>query len=223
MDKKLLIQGVAKYVSGILLVGAMLFIPAGTLHYSGAWLFMAVLFLPMLMIGVVLMFKDKELLRKRLNAKEKQSAQKGVLALSAVMFIGGFAAAGLDRRFGWTSVPGGAAAAAAVVFLAGYAMYAEVLRENAYLSRTVEVQQGQKVVDTGLYGLIRHPMYTATILMFTSIPLILGSLVSLVFFLIYPAVIIMRIGNEEKLLEKELDGYSEYEKKVRYRLLPFIW
>ena len=201
----------------------LLFIPAGTLRYSGGWLFIALLFIPMLIMGFVLIRKDPALLEKRLNAKETQNEQKGVVAVSGIMFLAGFILAGLDRRFGWTSIPGWAVAAGAVIFLVGYLMYAEVMRENSYLSRTVEVQSGQKVIDTGLYGIVRHPMYTATILMFLAMPVILGSLVSLAVFLIYPVVIVRRIGNEEEVLEKGLEGYTEYKKKVKYRLVPFIW
>lgn len=224
MDKKkLLSKGLTKYIAGLILVMLLLFIPAGTLRYSGGWLFIALLFIPMLIMGFVLIRKDPALLEKRLNAKETQSEQKGVVAVSGIMFLAGFILAGLDHRFGWTSIPGWAVAAGAVLFLGGYLMYAEVMRENSYLSRTVEVQSGQKVIDTGLYGIVRHPMYTATILMFLAMPVILGSLVSLAVFLIYPVVIVRRIGNEEEVLEKGLEGYAEYKKKVKYRLLPFIW
>ena len=224
MDKKkLLSKGLTKYIAGLILVMLLLFIPAGTLRYSGGWLFIALLFIPMLIMGFVLIRKDPALLEKRLNAKETQNEQKGVVAVSGIMFLAGFILAGLDRRFGWTSIPGWAVAAGAVIFLVGYLMYAEVMRENSYLSRTVEVQSGQKVIDTGLYGIVRHPMYTATILMFLAMPVILGSLVSLAVFLIYPVVIVRRIGNEEEVLEKGLEGYTEYKKKVKYRLVPFIW
>ena len=221
--KKLLSKGLTKYIAGLILVMLLLFIPAGTLRYSGAWLFIALLFIPMLLMGAVLIKKDPQLLEKRLNTKETQSEQKGVVAISGIMFLGGFILAGLDRRFGWTRIPGWAVGISAVTFLAGYIMYAEVMRENSYLSRTVEVQSGQKVIDTGLYGMVRHPMYTATILMFLAMPVILGSLISLAVFLIYPVVIVRRIGNEEEVLEKGLEGYTEYKKKVRFRLLPFIW
>ena len=221
--KKLLSKGLTKYIAGLILVMLLLFIPAGTLRYSGAWLFIALLFIPMLLMGAVLIKKDPQLLEKRLNAKETQSEQKGVVAISGIMFLAGFIIAGLDRRFGWTRIPDWAVGISAVIFLAGYIMYAEVMRENSYLSRTVEVQSGQKVIDTGLYGMVRHPMYTATILMFLAMPVILGSLISLAVFLIYPVVIVRRIGNEEEVLEKGLEGYTEYKKKVRFRLLPFIW
>lgn len=223
MTKELLIKGLVKFLSGLLLIGAMLFLPAGSLDYPGGWLFIGLLFVPMLILGIVLAVKDPALLEKRLNAKEKQSEQKGVLAVSAAMFIGGFAMAGLSFRKGWLMMPKAAAAVGAVIFLLSYLMYAEVMRENSYLSRTVEVQEGQKVIDTGLYGVVRHPMYSATVLMFLSIPLILGSVIALVIFLVYPFVLVMRIKNEEQVLEKGLAGYSEYKKKVRYRLIPFIW
>jgi len=223
MNKGLISKGLTKYLAGLVLVMLLLFLPAGTLKYAGGWLFIALLFIPMLIMGIVLLMKDPELLGKRLNAKEKQSEQKGVVAASGLMFLAGFILAGLSFRFGWPAIPRWGVAAGAVVFLLSYLMYAEVLRENTYLSRTVEVQSGQKVIDTGLYGIVRHPMYTATIFMFLAIPVILGSLISLAVFLIYPVVIIRRIGNEEEVLEKGLEGYTEYKKKVRYRLLPFIW
>lgn len=223
MNRKLLIQGLSKLIIGIILVGVLVFLPAGTLGYTGGWLFMGALFIPMLILGTVLFVKEPELLKKRLDSKEKESEQKGVVALSGVMFLAGFIMAGLTYRFGWVSFPEWAAIIGVVLFLLSYVMYAEVMRENAYLSRTVEVQENQKVVDTGLYGAMRHPMYTATILMFLSIPVILGSVISFVIFLIYPIIIALRIGNEEKILEEGLEGYSEYKKKVRYKLIPFIW
>ncbi len=223
MDTKLLARAVAAYVVGVVFVGAFVFIPAGTIRFFGGLLLIAVLFIPMFIMGIVMFVKSPSLLEKRLNSKEKEKTQKGVIAASLAMFVLGFVLAGLDFRFSWLVLPKGVQIAAAVVFLLGYAMYAEVLRENEYLSRTVEVQSGQKVIDTGLYGVVRHPMYSATILMFLSLPLVLGSLIAFVVFLIYPAVIVMRIGNEEKVLEEGLEGYSEYKKKVRYRLLPFIY
>ena len=223
MDKKLMTSALTKYLMGAVLLGEMIFLPAGTLRFAQGWLFMAVLFVPMLIMGVVMAVKSPELLRKRLNGKEEKSTQKAVVAASGLMFAAAFAAAGLSYRFGWLRLPMGASIAAAVVFLAGYGMYAEVLRENAYLSRTVEVQRGQKVIDTGLYGVIRHPMYTATILMFLAAPLVMGSVVSFIICLAYPVIITARLKNEEKVLEEGLDGYREYKKKVRYRLLPFIW
>lgn len=204
-------------------MGLVLFLPAGTLAYPNAWLFLALLFIPMLMLGVVLFTKAPELLEKRLQSKEKENTQKGVVAASGLMFIGSFVLAGLDFRFGWTNVPDWVVMVSAVVLLASYGMYGEVMRENAYLSRTVEVQENQKVIDTGLYGVIRHPMYTATIFLFLAIPLVLGSWIAFAVMLLYPVVIIARIGNEEKVLEEGLPGYREYKKKVRYRLIPFIW
>ena len=223
MDKQLAKKGLIRFGIGILLVMLLLFLPAGTLRYAGGWRFLFVLFVPMLLMGLVLLKKNPELLKKRLDAKEKQGTQKAVVLLSLLMFVGGFILAGLDFRFDWVQLPRFVSRIAAVIFLIGYAMYAEVMRENAYLSRTVKVQEGQKVVDTGLYGIVRHPMYTATILMFTMIPLILGSLAALPVFLLYPAIIVKRIGNEEKVLAKELSGYDAYLKKVKYRLFPKIW
>ena len=223
MDKQLAKNGLIRFGIGILLVMLLLFLPAGTLRYAGGWRFLFVLFVPMLIMGLVLLKKNPELLKKRLDAKEKQGTQKAVVLLSLLMFVGGFILAGLDFRFDWVQLPRFVSRIAAVIFLVGYAMYAEVMRENAYLSRTVKVQEGQKVVDTGLYGIVRHPMYTATILMFTMIPLILGSLAALPVFLLYPAIIVKRIGNEEQVLAKELQGYDAYLKKVKYRLFPKIW
>ncbi|NLL90797.1 MAG: isoprenylcysteine carboxylmethyltransferase family protein [Ruminococcaceae bacterium] len=223
MYKKLFVQATVKYLSGLLLLSALLFIPAGTLKYWNAWLFIAVLFIPMLITGIVLAVKNPELLRRRLNAKEKETEQKSVVFLSALMFIGGFVVAGLDYRFKWLLLPKGIVFAAAAVFLSAYLLYVEVLRENTYLSRTIEVQENQKVVDTGLYGIVRHPMYAATVLLFLSAPLVLGSLFSFAVFLIYPAITVKRIKNEEKVLEKELDGYSEYKTRIKYRLVPYIW
>ena len=220
---KLLVSGLVKFTLGIVLVAAMLFLPAWTFAYPGAWLFLAVLFIPMLIMGVVLFAKAPGLLEKRLKNKEKESTQKGVVALSGLIFPLGFIISALDFRFSVSSVPLGCTVLASVLFLSGYGMYGEVMRENAYLSRTVEVQEGQKVIDTGLYGLVRHPMYLATLLMFIPIPLILGSFLGLIPFALYPAVIIVRILNEEKVLSGELDGYTEYKKKVKYRLIPYIW
>lgn len=220
---KLLVNALVKFVCGILLMGLVLFLPAGTFYYSNAWLFIALLFIPMLFLGVVLFLKAPELLRKRLNSKEKENAQVGIVAASALMFVGAFVAAGLDFRFGWTVVPTWLVALAAAVQFASYGLYAEVMRENAYLSRTVEVQENQKVVDTGLYGVIRHPMYTATILLYLAMPIVLGSWIAFVIMLCYPVIIIFRIRNEEKVLEQGLAGYKEYKQKVKYRLIPFIW
>ena len=221
--KKLLISALTKFLAGLVLMGLVLFLPAGTWNFFNGWLFLTLLFVPMLFLGVVLFLKAPELLEKRLQSKEKENTQKGVVAASGLMFIGAFVLAGLDFRFGWTKVPMWLVIAAAVVLLASYAMYAEVMRENAYLSRTVEVQENQKVIDTGLYGIIRHPMYTATIFLFLAIPLVLGSWISFAIMLLYPVAIVARIGNEEKVLEEGLQGYKDYKKKVKYRLLLFIW
>lgn len=223
MNRILFIQAITKFVLGVALVGLLIFLPAGTFSFFQGWLFMAVLFVPMLIAGIVMMFKNPELLKKRLNAKEKQAEQDLVVKLSGLMFLLGFVIAGLNFRFDWYVLPNGVSVGATIVFLAAYLLYAEVLRENTYLSRTIEVQDDQKVIDTGLYGIVRHPMYSATLLLFLTMPLILGSLYSFVIFLAYPAIIAKRIKNEERFLENELEGYREYEKKVRYRLLPFIW
>ena len=220
---KLLINALTKLIAGAVLIGLLLFLPAWTFNYLGAWIFMGVLLIPVMIMGVVLFVKAPALLKKRLQNKEKEKAQKGVIALSGLMFIGGFVLSALDFRFGWSYVPLWLTITAAVIFLAGYGMFAEVTRENAYLSRTVEVQEGQRVVSTGLYGVVRHPMYLATLLMFLPMPLILQSLWGLIPFAIYPVVIIIRIINEEKVLEEGLEGYSEYKKRVKYRLIPFIW
>ena len=220
---KLLISGLTKLIFGIVLIGLLLFLPAWTFNYFGAWLLLGVLFVPMIIMGAVMLIKAPALLEKRLNTKEKEATQRGVVALSALMFLGGFVLSALDFRFGWSYVPMWLTVAAAVIFLVGYGLYAEVMRENAYLSRTVEVQEGQKVIDTGLYGIVRHPMYLATLLMFLPIPLILQSLWGLIPMALYPVVIVVRILNEEKVLTKDLRGYKEYKKKVKYRLIPFIW
>lgn len=221
--QKLLLSALTKFLAGLVLMGLVLFLPAGTWKYSNAWLFLGLLFIPMLILGVVLFVKAPELLEKRLQSKEKESTQKGVVAVSGLMFIGAFVLAGLDFRFGWTNVPAWVVTVAAVILLASYGMYGEVMRENAYLSRTVEVQENQKVIDSGLYGVIRHPMYTATIFLFLAIPLVLGSWIAFAVMLLYPAAIIARIGNEEKVLGEGLQGYTEYKKKVKYRLVPFVW
>ena len=220
---KLLFSALTKFLVGIILVGALLFVPAGSFSYTGGWLFVALLFIPMLVLGVVLLIKAPDLLAKRLGAKEKENTQKGVVALSGLLFLVGFIVAGLDHRFGWSHVPTWLVIVASVILLASYALYGEVMRENAYLSRTIEVQEGQKVVDTGLYGIVRHPMYAVTIWLFLSIPLVLGSFWSLLCFAPYPIVIVIRILNEEKVLTAALDGYADYKKKVKYRLIPFIW
>ena len=223
MKVKLLINALTKFTCGLLLVGLLIFLPAGTLYYTGGWLFLGLLFVPMLIAGFVMLFKSPEFLAKRLDAKEKQATQKGVLAFSGLMFIAGFVVAGLDHRFGWSHMPAWVTITAAVLFLAAYALYAEVMRENAYLSRTIKVEEGQKVVDTGLYGIVRHPMYMATVLLFLMMPIVLGSWYALIVFAFYPAIIIVRLKDEEELLSRELPGYTEYKQKVKYRILPFVW
>ena len=220
---KLAISALIKFTVGLALVGLLLFLPAGTLSYANGWLFIGLLFLPMLLLGIVLLIRSPELLEKRLGAKEKENTQKGVVAASGLLFIAGFEVAGLDFRFGWSEMPLWVVTVASVVLLISYALYAEVMRENAYLSRTVEVREGQKVVDTGLYGIVRHPMYAVTVWLFLSIPVVLGSWWAFLCFLPYVALIVIRIINEEKLLTSELEGYEEYKKRVKYRLLPFIW
>ena len=214
MTKKLFVQAITKFLLGAALVGLLIFLPAGTVRYPNGWLLMGLLFVPMFCAA---------LLQKRLDAKERQAEQSLIVKLSGVMFVGGFVLAGLDFRLGWTVVPVWAVRTAAVVFLLAYGLYAEVLRENAYLSRTIEVQEGQKVIDTGLYGVVRHPMYSATILLFLSMPLLLGSWVSFVVFLAYPLLIVKRLRSEEALLTADLPGYGDYCKKVRFRLIPFVW
>ena len=223
MNQKLFLQAIIKFLFGILLVGLLVFLPAGTFRFFEGWLFMGILFIPMFIAGIVMMAKNPGLLESRLNAKEKQSDQSLVVKLSGLMFLAGFIVAGLDFRFGWFPLPKGVSVGAAVVFLMAYVLYAEVLRENTYLSRTIEVQENQKVIDTGLYGVVRHPMYFATLLLFLAMPLVLGSLISFAVFLAYPFIIAKRIQGEEQFLEQELPGYKEYKEKVKYRLLPFIW
>ncbi|MBE6696256.1 MAG: isoprenylcysteine carboxylmethyltransferase family protein [Ruminococcaceae bacterium] len=220
---KLLINAVLKFVMGLLLVSALLFLPAGTLGYMNAYLFIGLLFIPMFILGIILFLKAPALLEKRLSAKEKEKTQKGAVALSGLLFVAGFVVAGLDFRFEWSHIPDWLVIISSFVLLASYALYAEVMRENAYLSRTVEVQENQRVVDTGLYSIVRHPMYAVTLWLFISIPIVLGSWWSLLCFLPYIAVIVVRIINEERVLENGLEGYSEYKKRVKYRLLPFIW
>lgn len=220
---KLLVNALIKFLCGVILMGAVLFLPAGTMNYPNAWLFMALLFIPMLLLGVILFCKAPDLLAKRLKSKEKETAQVGVVIFSALMFVGAFVLAGLDFKYGWTQVPLCLVIAAAILQLAAYGFYAEVMRENAYLSRTVEVQENQKVVDTGLYGIIRHPMYSATILLYLAMPLVLGSWISFLVMLLYPVIIVFRIRNEEKVLEEGLEGYREYKQRVKYRLIPFVW
>lgn len=220
---KLLISALLKYIMGILLVMTLLFIPAGSFYYTNAWLFIGLLFIPMLILGIILFIKSPDLLRKRLNAREKENIQKGVVAISGLLFFVGFIVAALDYRFKWSNVPLWATVLASSILLVSYALYAEVMRENVYLSRTVEVQENQTVIDSGLYGIVRHPMYAVTIWLFLSIPIILGSLWSFVCFLPYIIVIVIRIKDEEKVLEKELNGYIEYKQKVKYRLIPLVW
>ena len=220
---KLLAQGLLKMLSGMLIVGLVLFLPAGTWNYFNGWLFCGLLFLPMLVLGALLLWKAPALLEKRLNTKEQEKTQMAVVAVSSLLFLAAFVAAGLDFRFGWTHVPIWLVCLAAVLQLAAYGLYAEVMRENAWLSRTVEVQENQKVIDTGLYGIIRHPMYKSTVLLFLAMPLVLGSWVSFAIMLLYPVVIVFRIRNEEQVLEAGLAGYREYKQRVRCRLLPFIW
>ena len=223
MTLKLFIQAILKFLLGVVLVGVLVFLPAGTLHYLNGWIFMGILFIPMFFAGIVMMFKSPELLKKRLNAKEKEKEQSLVVKLSGLMFIAGFVLAGLDYRFSWFFLPLWVSITASVLFIIAYILYAEVLRENTYLSRTIEVQENQKVVDTGLYGIVRHPMYAVTLVLFLSMPLVLGSLISMVVFLAYPFIIAKRIKNEEEVLERDLQGYCEYKQKVKYRLMPFIW
>ena len=220
---KLLAQGLIKLLAGVLMLGLVLFLPAGTWAYPNAWLFCGLLFVPMLVLGALLLWKAPALLEKRLSAKEQEKAQVVVVAVSSLLFVAAFVAAGLDFRFNWTHVPTWLVCLAAVIQLASYGLYAEVMRENAWLSRTVEVQENQKVLDTGLYGIVRHPMYTATILLFLAMPLVLGSWLSFAIMLLYPVVIFFRIRNEEQVLEAGLEGYMEYKQRVRYRLIPYIW
>lgn len=223
MTVKLFIEAIVKFTLGVVLIGALIFLPAGTFAFAGGWLLMGILFVPMFIAGLVMMAKDPSLLASRLEAKEKEKKQSVVVKLSGLMFVLGFVLAGLDFRFGWIELPFTVNIIAAVVFIAAYIIYAEVLRENTYLSRTIKVVEGQKVISTGLYGIVRHPMYFATVLLFMAIPLVLGSLVSFVVFWAYPFIIAARIKNEEEVLTRELDGYDEYKKKVKYRMLPFIW
>lgn len=223
MRARLAGRGLAAFLTGMLAVGLLVFLPAGTLRYPCGWLFCGILFLPMFLMGIVLLIKNPSLLEKRLWRKEEQSEQKTVVLLSALMFLAGFILCGLNYRFQWIPLPAWIPAVSAVIFLIGYIMYAEVLRENTYLSRTVEVQEEQKVIDTGLYGIVRHPMYTATILMFCTIPLVLGAVIALPVFLLYPVILVRRIRNEEQVLSEGLKGYSDYRKKVKYRLFPHLW
>ncbi len=223
MTAKLFFRAIAAFIAGLVIVGLLLFLPAGSFAFVKAWILIGVLFVPMFVAGIVMMFVNPSLLEKRLNAKEKEGEQKLVIALSGLMFIAAFVVAGLNYRFAWIEMPMWTSLVAAGIFIAAYILYAEVLRENVYLSRTVEVQENQKVIDTGLYGVVRHPMYMATLLLFLSMPLILGSPVSFVIMLAYIPIIAARIKNEEKVLEEGLEGYAEYKKKVKHRVIPFIW
>ena len=223
MDVKLFSQALSKFLFGLIIISLLLFIPAGTLNYPNAWLFLALLFIPMFIAGIIMLIKSPKLLKRRLNAKEEENEQKIVILISGAIFLLAFIIAGLNFRFGWSKLPQIVVVVASIIFLLSYIMYAEVLRENIYLSRTVEVSENQKVVDSGLYGLVRHPMYTSTIFLFLSMPLILGSLFSFVIMLIYPIIIFFRIKNEERFLEIKLEGYKEYKEKVKYKLIPFIW
>ncbi len=217
------LQAIVKFAAGVALTGVLLFWPAGSWAYYNGWLLMGVLFVPMMVVGVVLMVRNPKLLERRMQHKEKQREQSAVVRLSGLMFVAGFVLAGLGARYGWYVLPMWVSVVAAVVLLLAYQLYAEVLRENTYLSRTIEVQEGQMLVDTGLYGVVRHPMYSATVLMFMSMPLVLGSLPAFVLFLSYPALIVVRIRGEERLLETELKGYQEYKMRVKYRLIPHLW
>ena len=223
MTIKLFLQAITKFIFGFILVGLLIFLPAGTFSFFNGWLFMGLLFAPMFFAGFVMMFKNPILLKSRLDAKEKQQNQGTVIKLSGLMFLAGFIVAGLNFRFDWFTLPKSVVIGAAMVFLVAYILYAEVLRENTYLSRTIEVQENQKVIDTGLYGIVRHPMYSVTLFLFLSMPFVLGSIYSFLIFLAYPLIIAKRIKGEEEFLEKELEGYREYKQKVKYRLIPFIW
>lgn len=223
MKNSLWLQALVKFLAGVILVGLLIFLPAGTLAYWNGWLLMGLLFIPMCIAGAVMLVKSPNLLKSRLDGKEKETEQKLVVLVSGALFLAGFILSGLTFRFGWLPLPTWTIIVASVAFLFGYGLYAEVLRENAYLSRTIGVQEGQKVVSTGLYGVVRHPMYLATIVMFLSIPLVLGSLIAFFVFLPYPLVLVFRIRNEEQVLEEQLDGYTEYQQRIKYRLIPFIW
>ena len=223
MSAKLFLSAILKFTAGVILVGVLIFLPAGTLHYPQGWLLMGILFVPMFLAGLVMMAKNPNLLRSRLDAKEKEREQSLVVKLSGLMFLVGFILAGLSFRFGWFMLPKWVSIVGAVLFLSSYALYAEVLRENTWLSRTIEVQEGQTVVSTGLYGIVRHPMYAVTLVLFLSMPLVLGSTLAFLVFLAYPFIIAKRIRNEEEVLARDLPGYTEYLKKVRWRLIPFVW
>ena len=223
MDIKLFFQALSKFLIGLIIICILIFIPAGTVNYPNGWLFIALLFIPMFFAGIIMLFKSPDLLRRRLNAKEEEDEQKTVILISGIIFLLAFILAGLNFRFVWFKLPTVVIIIASVIFLIAYIMYAEVLRENEYLSRTVEVSENQKVVDSGLYGIVRHPMYTSTIFLFLSMPLVLDSIFSFVVMLVYPIIIIFRIRNEEKVLENELIGYKEYKEKVKYKLVPYLW
>lgn len=223
MTVKLFIQAILKFTLGAVLVGLLIFLPAGTVNFFGGWLLMGILFIPMFFAGIIMMIKNPSLLESRLDAKEKLKDQDIVVKLSGLMFVCGFVVAGLDFRFGWSYIPFPVVIIGAILFLISYVLYAEVLRENTYLSRTIEVKEGQRVIDTGLYGIVRHPMYSATLLLFLSMPVILGSLYAFIIFLCYPFIIAARLKSEERFLEKELSGYKEYKNKVKWRLIPFVW
>lgn len=223
MTAKLFIGAITKFLFGVAIVGLLIFLPAGSFSYFNGWLLMGVLFIPITIAGIVMMFKNPKLLEKRLNGKENEKDQSLVVKLSGLMFLAGFIVAGLDYRFSWYILPKGVAIGGAVIFLLAYILYAEVMRENTYLSRIIQVQENQKVIDTGLYGIVRHPMYSVTLILFLAMPIVLGSIFSFIIFLAYPFIIATRIKGEEELLEKELDGYREYKQKVKYRLIPFIW
>jgi len=223
MNIKLFFEALLKFSLGLILIGLLIFVPANTIKYWNGWLFMGLLLIPMFIAGIVMMIKAPNLLKSRLDAKEKETEQKSVVALSGLMFVTGFIIAGLNYRFNWIQLPNIVVIIASIIFLLSYILYAEVLRENTFLSRTIEVQKDQKVIDTGLYGIVRHPMYFATIFLFLSMPLILGSLISFIIFLVYPFIIAKRIKSEEQVLEQELKGYKEYKKKVKYKMIPFVW
>ena len=223
MNVKLFLQAIIKYLCGVLIVGCLLFIPANSFEYWNGWLFMGLLFIPMFIAGIILIIKNPELLKKRLNAKEKENEQKWVLLFSGLMFLSGFIVAGLNYRYKWIEIPNMVIIISSILFIIAYILYVEVLRENTFLSRTIEIQDNQKVIDTGLYGIVRHPMYAVTMLLFLTMPLVLGSMISFMIFLIYPIIIGKRIRNEEKILEKDLKGYTEYKKKVKYKVIPFVW
>ena len=223
MSIKLFFHAIIKYILGVLIVGIFLFIPANSFNYWNGWLFMGLLFIPMFIAGIVLMIKNPELLKKRLDVKEKESEQKLVIFCSSIMFISGFIIAGLNYRYSWTMLPNIVVIISSALFIIAYILYAEVLRENTYLSRVIEVQENQKVIDSGLYGIVRHPMYAITILLFLTMPLVLGSMFSFIIFMIYPFIIIKRIKNEEEVLERDLKGYKEYKMKVKYKIIPFIF